>query len=200
MSYAQCPATANGVPALAEGWMKTSHIPQPLLLVVTFLMKTQWATIKPLVNCYLSVCGKLDDWETCAVYQVQHPAGIIPYYFRSNFLVIFSDTRVMSIESNTCHIELNTWLFTGYLPPQARVSVRNQQCQVTDTNTFAQFWAVRHFTCTTLQLAGVGVKITRNTFALMFPNLHKILRKEIGILFLLCNMNRWPGWCNTPIN
>ena len=115
----------------------------------------------------------------------KHPAGIIPYYFRSNFLVIFSDTRVMSIESNTCHIELNTWLFTGYLPPQARVSVRNQQCQVTDTNTFAQFWAVRHFTCTTLQLAGVGVKITRNTFALVSKLAQDIAKGNRNIVFAL---------------
>ena len=105
----------------------------------TFKLQLQFFTNHPpfLVLCILYMCCMWIWAKKISVAMIR--LHLWYYYFSPpppHFLMIFSETRVMSLRVTRAMLSSTPGCLQDILP---RVSVRNQQCRVSNIGTFAQF-------------------------------------------------------------
>ena len=225
MSYAQCPAMANGVPA----WFNTH---QPLLsifsdfhsildwwqqiklkikITITILHKPSPLSCILNILCILYVCCM---WMCCMrakkISVAMLRLHLWWYYFSSPSPPPFPDdifwNQSNEFESNTCHVELNTWLFTGYLAarvcPQPTVPGFKHRyiCTVFGSK---ELFSTMYYIEFSWQKVIANVEMLTHDKLKHVEHIAKEIRKErrnCSMWCQSCNMTRWPGRCQPPGN
>ena len=89
-----------------------------------------------------------------------------------HFLMIFSETRVMSLRVTRAMLSSTPGCLQDILP---RVSVRNQQCRVSNIGTFAQFKGSKDLFSTMYYIECSWQKVTANVEMLTQFTLYRML-------------------------